>query len=345
MQSSAPLTPGAPAWDGAPLPATRLTRVVDLNLVKLRVSTNLEQFAAFEHFARFAPPEAEADYHLHCTDLDRDAMDEASLARAADRTQRAQRFCKGYYRGPYFGPPAYLVTRGREFRVYGRSLQKLVWPYFVKHVLTVHAADLDAVHLKAAGFALEGRATLLVGLGGGGKTVFLAQACLHGARFLANTHVIVDEGIAHGVPSSMRIRNDDCFGPLIRLRGLQRHLDQDEYVVSPDALWAQESLRSAPVGNIVVVDFKAQGSRAMRRISSVECLSFLDQFALGVTTYGLKDDLFLHFGGDLQAYAAHYAGMKQQLAQLCDTARCYHATLDMMQADERDAALRELARP
>lgn len=335
----------APARDLAELPTApnRYSSVLDLNRLKVKLTSNVENFSAASYFTRFSAPGTAVDFEIRCIDLDRDDLDPAGLRAAADRSVRAQRFAKGYYRGPYFGDPAFLITRGRTFHVYGRRLERLVWPYFVKYVLAVFAAEQGYLDVKAGGFVLpDGRATLLFGQTGGGKSVFLAEACRDGARFLTNTHALVQGTRVHGVPSAIRARPDASFRGIDALAGTVRHLEDGEYLLDPEQLFDQPPADSAEIANIVIVNRRSPQSPRFERIPAETALAFVDQFGLGVTAYGLKDDLLAHFDHDLTAYAAHYQRLKTGLAEICCTATCYTSNADLTQPAQRAAVLSTL---
>ncbi|MBQ0825160.1 FomB family phosphonate monophosphate kinase [Streptomyces tagetis] len=322
----------------------RSSAVLDLNVVKVRLMSNQEDFAGFSYFSAFADPATEADFEIVCVDLDRDPYDTEPLAAASDRTFRAKRFRTGFYLVHFFGAPAYLITRGRRFHVFGHRLEKTVWPYFVKYILTMHAVDHGMLHLKSAGFAHDdGSATLLVGRQGGGKTVFLAQACLAGADFLANTHVLVDDGVAHGVHTAMRIRADACFGDLIKAHDLTPHIESGDHVVSPHDLFEGRTTPRAPVRNIVLADFDPSRPRGLEETTPQAMTAFLTQFSSALTMYGLKDDLYDHCGKDLETYTRAHEAMARRLSRLVHGARLFRANVDMLDARTRDDTLARLA--
>ncbi|MFI5528238.1 FomB family phosphonate monophosphate kinase [Kitasatospora sp. NPDC051853] len=339
---------------GVPGFTVRSGRSVDLGLLTARVYSNQEDFGGYAFFPRStdigtgtgADTGREPDFELYCVDLDRDPVDRDLLEAAGDRTLRAKRFRTGYYRGPYYGEPAHLITRGRRFHVFGRSLEKLVWPYFVKRFLSDFAAGTDHLNMKAAGIAAPGGgpATLLVGQSGGGKTTFLTQACLAGYDFLTNTHTLYRDGTAHGVPTAMRVRRDAYFAEVIDRQQLPPYLDlPGEYLAGAEQLFDGRTVDSAEVLNVVILNARdAPGPAGLRRISPDTALAFLDQFGFATSTYGMKEDLAAHFDGDLEAYAAHYLAAKGQLHQLTRTARCYVAQVDMLDPAVRDATLTEL---
>ncbi|WP_438306854.1 FomB family phosphonate monophosphate kinase (plasmid) [Streptomyces sp. HUAS TT11] len=322
----------------------RSSKVVDLNLLKVRVATNLEDFAGYGYFPREAADTTPADYEIYCIDLDRDDFDTDDLDRCRDRTLRAKRFRSGYYLSHIFGDPAYLVTRGNASFVFGRRLERTLWPYFVKRVLTDFALDHGYLHLKAGGFTTaEGGTTLLFGPNGGGKTVFLSQACRQdGVDFLTNTHVLVRDGEAHGVPSAVRVRADPRLTEMTGQGRLTAHLEEGDLVAPPELLFPHTTDRGR-VRNLVVCDYDPGGRQCFEPITAEQAETFLDQFGFAVTTYGLKDDVLAHYGRDFTSFTAGMRAMKDQLAQLVRGARCYRANVDMLDPAVRTEVLRTLA--
>jgi hypothetical protein len=317
-------------------------RVVDLNLVKVRICSNVEDFPAFAYFPRYSAPDVPADYEVHCIDLDRDPVRLDDIIGRTDATLRAKRFRAGYYLVHYFGEPAHLITVGRTFHVFGRALQRTVWPYFVKYILSIHAADNQLSHLKAAGFAYGGGATLLVGGNGSGKTVFLTQACLHGGRFITNTHALLRDGVVYAVPTSIRIRRDPIFQPLIAGRDLVPHMEEGDYLTSPQSLFGDASQDSAPVRNLVIADFNARAAAGLEEIPPADAVAFTSQFGSALTVYGLKDDMLEHHGRDFHRFTAMVGDDDRRLNELAHSVRCYRANVDMTDEGQRDAVLKTL---
>ncbi|MGB3443585.1 MAG: FomB family phosphonate monophosphate kinase [Actinophytocola sp.] len=322
----------------------RSSRVLDLNVLRARLRFNTKDSEAYSYFASFAPDDSTADFDFTCVDLDHDELDESVLSRLSDRTIRSKRFRSGYYRGAYFGAPAYLVTRGREWHVYGRTLEKIVWPYLLKQALNVFALDAGYAHLKAAAFAHpDGGVTLLVGAKGSGKSVFLTRACQGGARFVTNTHALLRDGVVHGIPSALRVRDDECFGDLIRERGLRGHLVDGEYLATPDVLFGDAAVLSGPVRNVVLMNYLDGHPARFERVPSDTALSFLEQFALALNVYDLRYDLLEHLDRDVDRYVAAYGAMRDELATLCGRAKCYVANVGMQDPAVRRSVLAELA--
>ncbi|MGW2116625.1 FomB family phosphonate monophosphate kinase [Streptomyces zhihengii] len=323
--------------------SVRSSRVVDLNLFRVRVTSNVPDFGGYAYFSRFAAAGEPCAYEIVCVDLDRDPIDTALIEPLADRGFRADRFRSGFYLTHHYGPPAHLVTRCNTLYVFGRGLERTIWPYFTKHLLTLFAVDHGMVHLKAAAFVQGNGATLLFGRGSGGKTVFLTQACSAGAVFLSNTHVLTRGTTVHGVPSAMRVRRDRCFAELIDSGRLDKHLDASEYRLDPGMIFGHEPVAEATVRNVCIIDYDPGRPPCFDPVDEEPFNAFLDLFAFAIGTYGLKDDVLRHLDDDFHRYAAEFSAMKERMRELVGTARRFHINADMLDPRVRDRTLARLA--
>ncbi len=317
--------------------------MIDLNLFRVRVSSNIADFAGYAFYTQFASPESSCAYELVFVDLDQDPIDLALIEPLVDQGYRAERFRGGSYITNHFGPPAYLVIRGNRIYIFGRELQRTIWPYFTKRLLTNFAIDHDLVHLKAAAFVQPEGATLLFGRSKGGKTVFLTQACAAGARFLSNTHVLTRGTTAYGVPSAMRVRKGSGFDHLIDSGQLDKHLKSSEYRLDPHMVFDHEVIAEAPIRNLCIIDYNPDQPSCFREIGEERFSAFMDLFAFAVGTYGLKDDMLAHVDNDLYRYTDAFTVMKQRMNDLVRGARRFHINADMLDPAVRERTLTRLA--
>jgi hypothetical protein len=326
----------------------RSSAVIDLNCFRLRLASNRTDFGGYAYFAKLVTsnlPAGSWDYEVLCVDLDVDDIDLNVIAPIVDQTFRSERFRSGFYLTHHFGPPAYLVTRGNRIWVFGQELDRTIWSYFAKHLLTIFAVDHAMIHLKAAAFVLPGAgATLLFGRGSGGKTVFLTQACQAGARFLSNTHVLIKDRLVYGIPSAMRVRNDRCFQSLISAGKLDPHMLEGEYRVDPTRIFDGSPLTQAPIQNLCIIDYRPGQPARFDQVEADAFCAFLDLFSFAIGTYGLKDDVLAHVGGDFERYVAAYSSMKAQLLELVQATPRYYINVDIFETGIRDRVLGFLAR-
>jgi hypothetical protein len=321
----------------------REARVVDLGITSVLIRSNVPKFSGYRYFSRLHEPRPgeRAPYELYCVDLNHGhSLDEAVVEAHADTSFRGKRFSGGFYLTYHFGAPASLITRGNRHYIVGHNLDRIIWGWYTKYILTVHSFSVGSLHLKAACFAIDGEGTLLIGRGSGGKTVLLTQFCQDGATFISNTHSIIDhKQIAHGVPTTLRVRDDACFGALTRSGQLEPHLDQGEYIADPELLFAC-SASSARVRNICIVDYRPEEGSVIRPLGSEETYDMFEQFGFPINTYGMKDDVLEFCHGDTGEFLTVYANAKRQLRELVNVSRCLYVNSDMLNLKER-ARLRE----
>lgn len=322
----------------------RSSRMIDLNLFKVRVSSNVADFAGYRFYTQFGSAEDSCAYELVFVDLSQDPIDLALIEPLVDRGYRADRFRTGVYITNHFGPPGYLVTRGNRIYVFGRELERTIWPYFTKLLLTKFAIDHDLVNLKAASFLQPQGATLLFGRGKGGKTVFLTQACAAGARFLSNTHALTRGDTVYGVPSAMRVRKGAGFDELIGSGQLGKHLEASEYRLDPGMLFGHEMIPEATIRNLCIVDYNPDRPPCVEEMDEEPFDAFLDLFGCAVGTYGLKDDVLDHVDIDFSRYTDAYLSMKRRRRELVSRARRFYINADMLDPEVRDRTLAVLAR-
>lgn len=310
----------------------RCSQKVRLGSLNVAFHSNEASFSELHYFPRSVHLQRDApvDYIVNCCNISIDGpWPIEAIQSATDRTYRGGRFASGYYLTDHFGLPAHLVTRGRELWIYAQEFKQILWPFVVKYLLTVHSIEVGSLHLKAAAVELNGAATLLVGRGGTGKTVMLTQMCIAGgARFLANTHILVRGTTLTPVLSAMRIRNDRVFGPLIVARGLPPAVKNGDYLADPctDLGWSVGSARQ--VQNILLLDYQGPTRRMIKEVQREILYDYMENFSLAVNIYGLREDVLDYLQADVEQFSVEWSLMKSRLRELVDRCRCYHVSCD-----------------
>lgn len=318
-------------------------RPVDLGPWSMRLSSNVPDFAGAPFFWRTAEPTAHHEFEVRCLDTAAGAVDEVWTTMEPDPSTTARRMLKGHYSTHHFGAPVRLRTDGRRLTLVGPRLERVVWPYVVKHLLTWRAIETGQTHLKAAAMRLGDRTTLVVGRSGGGKTVFLSQACARGATFVSNTHVLLADGRATGLATAMRVRPGEASA-VVDLTDAPRHLEGDERLVAPDRVFPSIDLSTAPVANVVIVDHDVSRPPGFVPVAPTVTAAFMAHFADAVTTYAQKNDVLAQLGHDVERFAAVQMSWRDEMERTCATARCFVANVDMTSPATVDHVLDELAR-
>ena len=319
----------------------RSSRVFNLGLFNVRISSNLEVFHAYDYLVEAADESLPVAFDLVCVDIDRDVVDLESISRAADTTMRARRMRAGYYNAHHFGAPAYIVTEPTRTLVFGSNLERLVWPFFIKWFLTRFAVEHGYGHVKAAAVAnTHGAVTLILGRGGGGKTVFLTESCKAGASFVTNTHALLTGGTVFGVPSKMRVRKD--VAPRSAASNTSsEHIEADSALLDAVDLFPRR-LSHGPIANIAVVNYTGLHKERVERLAPEILKTFAHQFALAISTYGLRHDLFAASGYDLHRYATDYDAQVEHMLATFSGVPSFEIDADLFDVEVRDRILLKL---
>lgn len=310
--------------------------LVRIGPLTVRIVSDVPAFPALRYFSRLvrtplSPPgettTKHSDFELWCVSRV-DLQFDNETGCPVDQTSRAKGFRSGYYVTDHFGPPVVSITRGRRVYLFGRELQGLIWPYYVKYLLQRHAVATGGLFLKAAAIEVDGAATLILGRGGAGKTVMLTELCRRGAGFISNSNTVVAQGAVAGVASSLRFRP----GPwLDRLRvPTAPAIDPSEVVVDPlDAfpVWAMDPV---PVRHIVVADYRGSTEHLVKKLSQTEALNIMTQFGLGLNVYRLEEDLLDDLAGDYRAFAQAHKEMHERLRELVGNCDAHAVSTDVL---------------
>lgn len=311
--------------------------LIQMGPLTVRIVSDIPGFSVFNYFSRAvrteispagSEPPRRPDAELWCV-----SRAEPPLGWKPDRTTRAKGFISGYYVTDHFGPPVKVATYGHKTVLFGPRLEALVWPYFVKHLLLQHTVRTGGLFLKSAAFSLGGEGTLVLGRGGGGKTVLLAECCRRGAGFVTNSHAIVTGGSLQGVASVMRMRP----GPWVDELGVPTGsaLDQAELVVDPfDAFGTAP--RSVIPRNLLVIDYRGPREHRIEELSGDEALAILEQFGLGLNVYRLEEDLLDGLNGDYRAFSTAYREMNGRLRSLVARCKAYYVVTDVRRPANRE---------
>jgi hypothetical protein len=333
-----------PRMDMSPLDKefiVRSERKVRLGPMNVDIRSNEENFAGMRYFPRPTQLSEESSVHytLSLCNLGRDGPWPLELLRARqDNSYRSKRFLAGYYITDHFGSPAYLVTRGTHYWVFGTDFEPILWPYLVKLLLTLHSMDHSMLHLKAAGIVIDEGGTLLIARGGGGKTVLLTKLCQNGAQFLSNTHTLIDGHTAVGVATSMRVRNDALFAPIISTRRLTGGWKPGEYIADPCEDLGWQVAKAAPLRNICLVDYRGPNFDTVREGDPDVIYDYMEQFSLALNVYGLKEDMLDYLASEVISFSTHQRRMRSHLRSLVERCRRYYVSCDAMDP-KRTAAI------
>lgn len=191
------------------------------------------------------------------------------------RSYRSQMAQRGVYLGHHMGEPVQIAANDKEvslryrpdaFEVY----QKLVWSYALKLILTASALNAQALHLKASTLFWRGKAILLIGRGGSGKTTLARFLESTGFEFRGNTHALVKEGHVWAINTWRRLRE-----------GNTQHYE----------MFSIPGCYDAPLDGVFVIDHNTKGEFTAKVLDNAVSSAFLTYFSAATGNYDLKEDL------------------------------------------------------
>lgn len=306
---------------------------ISLGPCSLRLVSNVEDFVASKYFSSHSQKNYKndkVDFQLYCISLEKSGIRKEQVVNFVDKTCRGGQFSDGYYATDHFGNPVYLISKETTYYLFGENLEKLVWPYFVKYFLLQHSVQNESLFLKAAAFSINSRATLLLGRGSSGKTVFLSGMCLNGAGFISNSHTIIKNNLVYGVASAMRVRPQPWSEGLFDKDKIHPGIKRGEIIVDPYDVFKPEIKQQIKVKNICILNFKGSRMHGIVKIPHKTAYNYAEQFSLGINVYRLEEDLLDLYKNDISLFSEKYALMKTQLTDLVRECNCYYISSDVL---------------
>lgn len=311
---------------------------VNMGPCSFRLISNVDNFVAQKYFSQHSIKiyaNDAVDFGLYCVSLKESGLTKNKLVDFVDKSCRSGQFSNGYYVTDHFDKPVYLVSRGNSYYIFGEKLEHLVWPYFVKYFILLHSIQNKSLFLKAASFSINSKATLLLGRGSSGKTVFLSSMCLNGADFISNSHVIIKRQAIYGVTSAMRIRPQPWCENLFdkdKYHGIKR----GEIIVDPYSVFRTNTQQHCSVKNICVLNFNGSKFHKIEKVSQRVVYDYAEQFSLGINVYRLEEDLLDFYKNDIDMFSKNYSLMKKRLFYLIKQCNCYFISSDVLNAKYRN---------
>jgi len=232
------------------------------------------------------------------------------------KTYRENIMRHGSYRGHIFGPPASLkCIDDRNIALFHPDPGKIIWSYVIKYVLTTFAIQASMLHMKGAAVAYKGKAFLILGRGGSGKTEIAKALCKNGAGLMANTHLLVDGGEVCGIKSNIRVRDN----------GRDIYVNQQRNFNVHDG-WL-------PIGGVFWVNYRTDGTTLVESLPSSYARANLQYFSESIRNWELKEDIADYFSSDPFAFAEHVNRIDKMLNDFCESNDIYYLSLDVFSND------------
>lgn len=236
-------------------------------------------------------------------------------------TYREHVMRKGLYRGHHFGTPARLkIIDAHNIAFFHPDPGLIIWGLVTKYVLTIYAFQANMLHLKGGAVSYKGKAFLILGRGGSGKTEVVKALCKIGAKLMGNTHLLIDASRVCGIKSNMRVR--------------EQH--RDVYVsTQPEVLEATPTW--LPIGGVFWVKYRVDGRSFVDRLPTPYAKANVDLFSESIKNWELKEDVADFYKSDPFQFGEHLSRLDRLLSDFCERNEVYYLNLDVFSDSGADA--------
>ncbi|WP_052088051.1 hypothetical protein [Paenibacillus wynnii] len=240
---------------------------------------------------------------------------------------------KGYYTAQYFGPPVIMIRQYRTIYLFGKNLDKIVWRYCIKMLLTTLSYEKNMLHLKASAFQCGNSGYLLVSPGSQGKTTLLHQMMEHGAKFLTNTHVLIDKNlVAEGIHSNLRFRNIPADTRFEFKNANVGQISKGEFNIDPFRLYLSDNIAaSMKINAIIITQKNTDGKLECVKCEPETAFDVIQFFGAPIQTYNLKQDIFEYCDRNYMLFSAMVKQIEENIKDLLKSVPCYLLSVDVFE--------------
>lgn len=230
---------------------------------------------------------------------------------------------QGLYLGHHFGTPAKLkLIDDYNIAFYHPDPGKIIWCYLIKYILSIFAYKNNMFHLKGAAIEYKGKGFIFLGRGGSGKTEMIDVLCHNGAKFIANTHILIKDNYLYGVKSNIRIRRNG----------------REEYV-SANSVFNNIYDEVIEIGSIFWVNYSNIKKSNIKKMNPSELYNNMLYFSEAVNNWEMKEDIADYFNSDPFLYAKFVENNISIIKKLC-LKNAYYLNLDIHTKEGLDNTLR-----
>lgn len=241
-------------------------------------------------------------------------------------TYREQIMLKGFYVGHHFGAPAYYKLFDDAMVFVTTDPNRIVWSFAVKYLLTVKSIQHGWLHLKAGAIEWNGRAILLLGRGGSGKTVLIEEMCKEKAKLVSNTHACVQGKMVSGMKTKVRYREN----------GTERFVDPREL------LNGRVTNNRLEISGIFWVQYRTDDVVNIAPLNADVLYHNAKLFSEAICNWELKEDIVDYFQNDMEQVARTMHVLDSGLKELCNTIPAYYLNVNIHNPKARESVIKLL---
>lgn len=245
------------------------------------------------------------------------------------KTYREKIMQKGFYIGHHFGERVKIrIVSKNEIYICAKDYDRILWSYIVKYILTIYSIELGYLHVKAGAVQCCGKNLLIVGRGASGKTELIKALCNNGAKYITNTHAVINGNQIKGVNTKIRIRAED----------------QEFYVNSKDFSDEIDLTEWKNIDSILWMKYRCDDQIHITSISNMDMYYNMRQFSEAIANWELHEDVYDYYDSNLTLISEKLHLIDDKLKQLINGCSCFFVNLDIHKNQSKNEFLRFVER-
>lgn len=227
---------------------------------------------------------------------------------------------KGLYLGHHFGESARLrVIDDYNIAISHSEPDEVIRWYVTKYVLNIFSLKENIMYLKGGAVEYKGKAFLILGRGGSGKTELIKELCKNSVKFISNTHLLVkteEEAKVKGINSNVRVRKNG----------------KDEFIPVYDLYGDNVCFDYTSIGGIFWFKYKIDGESNIRELKPDEIFYNMQFFSEATINWEMKEDIADYCESDPNIFKNNIAAIYDRLKMLSNL-KSYYLNLDIHTSD------------
>ena len=161
--------------------------------------------------------------------------------------------------------------------------------------MQIWAIENKALFIKCASFEYNDQATIVIGPGNSGKTVFNSFMCKNGCRFITNSNALIKDQKIEGIYSKIRLHSNLIENFNFRIE--ENVLNKNEFSINPNEEFLCSFDNWIPIKNFLIINYENK-ENSLLKISSEDSYLYSEEFLLGLNVYRLEEDILDYFKKD-----------------------------------------------
>lgn len=264
-----------------------------------------------------------------------------------NKSLRNKRMQSGYYNLNHFGSPIFFAREKNTYVLIGniKDTTQTIWSFVIKEILTQYSIKNAMLHLKGSLIEKNHKGLLIVGDKNSGKSTLtykLMKSNL-GFKFVANTHILVDDDLnCYGIKSNINLRKD-MIKSLNIIEENQLNIEEGKCVNIDPVELHYELSQNVKLEHVIYYSCNKEDKIINKQLSLEEGLIMMNAFSESIRVYNLESDIFEYFHKDTAKFCETIKNIDAKIKNIIASKGMIYFSFDML-GENVDTALRKINR-